>query len=104
MTLKDESYTSGGAFLMEPQALRRAMPMIDRLFANRKSKIGMARLLGPALLFKYLSKTITIDDVERKALSLLGIKGKALRDAPPELAYDIDDLEDYEYAVSRLKS
>lgn len=104
MTLKDESYTAGGAFLMEPEALRRAMPMINRLFANRKSKIGMARLLGPALLFKYLAKTITIDDVERKALSLLGIKGKALRDSAPELAYDIDDLEDYEDALTRLKA
>jgi molybdopterin-guanine dinucleotide biosynthesis protein A len=104
MTLKDESYTAGGAFLMDPQALRRAMPMIDRLFANRKSKIGMARLLGPALLFKYLAKTITIDDVERKALSLMGIKGNALRDAPPQLAYDIDDLEDYEYALAHLQA
>jgi hypothetical protein len=104
MTLKGDAYTAGGAFLMEPQALRRSMPMINRLFANRKSKIGMARLLGPALLYKYLTKTISIDDVEKKALSLLGIKGTALRDAPPELAYDIDYFDDYEYAIAHLQA
>ena len=87
---------------MEPAALRQAMPMINKLFDNRKSKMGMARLLGPKLLYKYLAKTLTIDDVQAKALSLLGLKGTALKDAPPELAYDIDYYDDYEYAVSQL--
>jgi len=102
--LKGESWTAGGMYILEPVALRTAMPMINRLFANRKSKLGMARLLGPALLYKFLSKTLTIDDVERKALSLLGIKGSAMRDAPPELAFDIDYFDDYEYAIAQLKA
>ncbi len=104
MPLKDEAWTAGGMYLMEPEALRKAMPMINRLFANRKSKIGMARLLGPALLYKFLTKTLTIDDVQRKALSLLGIRGTAMREAPPELAYDIDYFDDYEYAITHLKA
>ena len=97
--LRDHGYTHGGMYVLDPDALRRAMPMIDRLFQNRKSKLGMAKLLGPVLLAKFLRKTLSIDDVEAKAMSLLNLKGRAYRDAPPELAYDIDDLEDYEYAV-----
>ncbi len=102
MSLKGDAWTAGGMYLLEPEALRKAMPMINRLFANRKSKIGMARLLGPALLYKFLSKTLTIDDVQRKALSLLGINGTAMPDAPPELAYDIDYVDDYEYAIQHI--
>jgi GTP:adenosylcobinamide-phosphate guanylyltransferase len=104
MNLQGASWTAGGMYLMEPDALKQAMPMIQRLFENRKSKLGMAKLLGPALLCKFLTKKLTIDDVERKALNLLGLRGTAMRDAPPELAYDIDYFDDYEYAISRLDS
>jgi GTP:adenosylcobinamide-phosphate guanylyltransferase len=100
--LRDHGYTAGGVYVMDPDALRRAMPMIVRLFENRKSKLGMAKLLGPTLLVKFFRKTLTIDDVESKAMSLLNLKGKAYRDAPPELAYDIDYLDDYEYAIKHL--
>jgi hypothetical protein len=33
---------------------------------------------------------------------MLGCSGAAIRNAPTELAYDIDDLEDYEYATKQV--
>jgi hypothetical protein len=32
---------------------------------------------------------------------LLGIPAHAVRNAPPELAYDVDVLEEYRYAIAR---
>lgn len=102
--LKDGTWTAGCMYLMDAGALERAKPHIDRLFEVRKSKIGMAKLLGPAFLLKFLRKQLTIPELETKILGLLHCKGRAIADSPPELAYDIDYLDDYDFAVKHLKS
>lgn len=99
LALKGDEWTAGGIYVLRAAALRSAMPMIETLFENRKSKLGMAKLLGPTLLLKFLTRSLTIDDVERKAMQLLRLKGKADREAAPELAYDLDALDDYQYAI-----
>lgn len=98
--LKDGAWTAGCAYLLDSEAFLRIVPQLDRLFDVRKSKLGMARLLGPAFLLKFLTKTLTVADVEGKIRSMLGVTGAAIPDGPPELAFDIDDLDDYEYALA----
>jgi len=97
-TLADGVWTTGCAYLIDVTALETAMPQIERVFKNRKSVVGMAKLLGPRFLFKFVTKTLNVLDVELKITTMLGCTGAAIRNAPTELAYDIDDLEDYEYA------
>ena len=99
ITLGDGAWTTGGVFLIDAEALERSMPQIERVFAQRKSKLGMARLLGPAFVLGLLRRTLTVPQIEAKIQAMLGCSGAAVRHAPPELAYDIDDLEDYAYAV-----
>jgi molybdopterin-guanine dinucleotide biosynthesis protein A len=100
--LKDDAWTTGCAYIINVDALLRARMHIDRVFANRKSKAGMARLLGPSFVFKWLTGRLTLRDVEAKIKSLLDSTGAAVTGSPPELAYDIDYLDDYEYAVEHL--
>ena len=100
--LADGEWTIGGAYLIDAGALQSAMPQIEKVFQNRKSVPGMAKLLGPKFLFKFVTKTLTVPDVENKIVSMLGCSGAAIRNAPTALAYDIDDLEDYEYALTRV--
>lgn len=102
VTLRDGTWTTGCAYVMSVAALERSRPYIERVFENRKSKLGMAKLLGPAFLLKFLTKTLTIPDVERKIESLLKCSGAAVPNSPPELAYDIDFVDDYEYAIEHL--
>jgi len=102
--MKDNQWTTGGAFLIDVQAFQVAMPHIEKLFQNRKSKLGMVKLLGPKFLFKFVRKTLTVPDVEAKIRDMLGCSGSAVLDSPPELAYDIDDLEDYNYAMDNLNA
>jgi GTP:adenosylcobinamide-phosphate guanylyltransferase len=100
---RDGVFTIGGMFLMNARNMPQIRSAIERVFAKRKSKLGMAKLIGPTFIFKFLTKTLTIRDLENKIQSMLGCTGKAVRGAPTELAYDIDDREDYEYAVRLLK-
>lgn len=99
VTLRDDAWTTGCAYLMDVKAMRRAKPHIDRVFENRKSKMGMARLLGPGFVLKWLTKRLTLSDVEAKITSILGCTGAAVTGAAPELTFDIDYPEDYDYAV-----
>jgi molybdopterin-guanine dinucleotide biosynthesis protein A len=101
---RDGTFTIGGMFMMNGNRLRDLRPAIERVFAKRKSKVGMAMLIGPGFVLKWLTKSLTIRDLERKIESMLGCTGSAVRGAPVELAYDIDDLEDYDYAVTHLES
>ncbi|MEZ0327541.1 MAG: nucleotidyltransferase family protein [Fimbriimonas sp.] len=102
--LKDDTWTTGCMYILDVQALRSSKPYIDKIFEVRKSKVGMAKLLGVGFLCKFLTKTLTVPDVERKIQSMLHCSGKAIEHSPPELAYDIDDLSDYEYAMKHLAS
>lgn len=102
--LKDDCWTTGNVFMMDVQALRKAKPHIDRVFLNRKSKVGMAKLLGPAFLLKYLTKRLTLVDIEAKIMSMLGCSGAAITNSRPELHYDIDFQDDYEYAMKHFEN
>jgi len=100
--LADNVWTVGCGYVMDVQAFQQAMPHIERVFENRKSKLGMAKLLGPAFLIKFLTKKLTVPDIEGKIQSMLGCSGCAVLNSPPELSYDIDALDDYEYALEHL--
>lgn len=99
---KDGTFTIGGMFLMNARKMPQIRASIEKVFAQRKSKLGMAKLIGPAFIFKFITKTLTIKDLENKIESMLNCSGKAVRKAPVQLAYDIDDLEDYDYAVKHV--
>jgi GTP:adenosylcobinamide-phosphate guanylyltransferase len=100
--LRDNTWTTGCAYVMDVQAFQAALPHLERLFINRKNKVGMVRQLGLRFLIKFLFKTLTVPDVEAKIESMLGCSGAAILHSPPELAYDIDDLEDFNYAMEHL--
>lgn len=96
--LGDGEWTTGCAYLIDAEALERSMPQIEKVFAQRKSKLGMVKLLGPVFTYRFLTKSLTVDQIEAKIQAMLGCSGAAVRHAPPELAYDIDDLEDLQFA------
>jgi GTP:adenosylcobinamide-phosphate guanylyltransferase len=100
--LKDDEWTTGCAYVMDVKALQKAKPHIDRVFENRKSKLGMAKLLGPAFVLKWLTKRLTLVDVEAKIMNILGCSGAAVTGCAPELAFDIDYVDDYDYAIAHV--
>jgi len=102
--LQDNVWTVGGAYVMDSQAFQTSLPHIEKVFANRKSKLGMAKLLGPLFLYKFLRKKLTVADIEGKIQGMLGCTGCAVLNSPPELAYDIDYLDDYEYALQHANA
>jgi GTP:adenosylcobinamide-phosphate guanylyltransferase len=99
--LKDGEFTLGGMFLIDAAAMRKMRPHAEQVFNQRKSKMGMAKLLGFGFAIKFATNRLSLMDVEKKIVSLLGCTAAPVAGAPAEFAYDIDDWEDYSYAVAR---
>ena len=89
-------FNNGVTALLDEQVRKIA----GRFFDARKSAVGMARLLGPALLLRYLVRRLRIAHVEQRAASVFGVRAAAIRDSGPGLSYDVDTLADYRYACA----
>lgn len=100
-TIGSERVAGGSTFYFGPGVAPQVQQVATRLFTARKSVWAMARLLGPALLALFALRRLRIEDVERRAEHVFGLRARAVRNAPPELCYDVDSLEDYEYALER---
>jgi CTP:molybdopterin cytidylyltransferase MocA len=93
---------NGSVVYFGPGIAPRVLDVAQRLFAARKSLFGMARLLGPALLARFVVNRLEIDHIEARAAELFGISARAVCGASPALCYDVDTYEDYRYALDRL--
>ena len=102
--LGGERVANGNVFFVAPEAIEPLQSWATRFFAARKSKLGMAKLLGPGLLLRFVFGKLTIGAIERKAVRTLGMQVAAIRDAAPELCYDVDTLDEYLYAREQLRA
>ena len=100
--LGGERLANGNVFFIASEAIEPLRSWATRFFAARKSKLAMARLLGPGLLLRYVLGTLTIGAIETKAEKTLGLPVAAIRDCDPEICFDVDTLDEYRYACERL--
>ncbi len=101
ITLAGEKVVNGGVFAIPADAATRIEAFAKRFFDARKSPLRMARLTGPTLLLQFLFKRLSVAKLQEHAERLLDIPARAVRYAPAELAYDVDILEEYRYAIDR---
>lgn len=99
--LDGEYVTNGGAFWLPAGSRDAVRAMAVRFFDARKSVWQMASLLGFRLLMRFALRRLSIGDLEAHAHALLGLRTVAVRGCAAELAYDIDTLEEYRYAIAQ---
>lgn len=98
VALRSGKVTAGCAYVLRADAVERARRHVEAVFQNRKSKLGMARVLGLPFVWKFLTKSLRLEDIERRATQLLGCNARAVPNGAPDLAFDIDDLDDLRLA------
>lgn len=96
--MKEGVFTGGSIQLMRPSALEANLPLINRTFAARKSKMGMVRMLGLGFVVKFLLGTLSIAEVERRAREFTGCVCRAVISEEAGLAFDIDSPEQVAFA------
>lgn len=101
IALAGETVVNGGVFHIPAGGAPRARDFATALFEARKAPWRMATIAGPALLLKFAMKRLSVSDLERHATRVLATPVMAVRDAPAELAFDADTVDEYRYALDR---
>ncbi|MBI3910401.1 MAG: NTP transferase domain-containing protein [Armatimonadetes bacterium] len=96
--LAEGAFTGGGQLLIRPRAVLDNMPLVQGLFSNRKTQIGMARALGAGLVWKLFTRRLAVGEIEARVSALTRCYCRAVLDCHAELAFDIDNLLDLRYA------
>jgi len=89
-------------FHVRPAFVKSSETRIARVFLARKSQRKMAALLGPALLVRWATRTLTVAAVAGRVERIMGCKAQAIANADPALAFDIDTIDDYQYADTHV--
>ncbi len=106
--LFEGSFTGGNAFLLPKNRLEHIEPLINQAFENRKNPLALARMLGAKFIFRFVSKKLTIGEVETKISAFLGCTAGAVQVSDASIAFDVDKIEDLvtarEVAAKRKQS
>jgi GTP:adenosylcobinamide-phosphate guanylyltransferase len=102
ITLAGERIVNGGVFLLPPGGAARIERIATPLFDARKRPWRMASLIGIGTLWRWVTGTLSVGNLEAKASSVLGMPSAAVRDCAPELAFDVDTVADYRYACEHV--
>lgn len=102
--LRDGEWTLGCAFLLDPEPLFQARQHIEQVFQARKNQWQMARLLGPMLIARFATKRLTLNHIQARCEQILGCSGAVVLGSAPELAFDIDNPQEWHAARQQLES
>lgn len=100
LRLAGERVVNGGVFLLPPGSAARLMGLASRFFETRKRPWRMAGVIGPLTLLRFATGRLSVAHLEAKAHQVLGLPARAVRGCAPELAFDVDTIEEYRYACA----
>ncbi|CEK12520.1 NTP transferase domain-containing protein [Chthonomonas calidirosea] len=100
--LKDGYWTTGCVFCVSTSVYLHLLPLLESLFHSRKSQWKTALRVGPVVAWRFFTHQLTVPEIVQRAERLLQCRAFAHTKAPPEVAYDIDDLQDYDKAFNYL--
>lgn len=91
---KDATITGGNFALMEPEIIMANLGLLENAYNARKSVFQTLKLLGPKIISKFLTKTLTIPDIENRVTKIVNAKAKVIVTPYPEVGVDVDKPED----------
>ena len=101
--LRDGCFTGGDILFLNPQMMEKKKEWLSRIVESRKNPVALARLIGAKVIFKYLTRQLTIKDVEERVDKMLGIKALAVITPYPEMGFDVDKVGHVQVAERILK-
>jgi len=91
--------TTGSCFYLDGPALKSNFPLFHDLFRFRKYPHRLAVMLGFRILWAFAFGGLSVEMAEERATQLTGAEVKAVEVANAAIAYDIDNLENYNFAL-----
>lgn len=102
--LRDGSFAGGDIFMVRASALQLNLHLVRRLIEARKSIWQLVKLIGPKMIFKFLTRRLTLAEAEKIVGRALNCRGKAIISPHAELAMDVDKVHQMEMVRSLLEA
>jgi hypothetical protein len=100
--LKDLQACGGDLHLARTAVVDKDSEFWEKLIEARKNPAAQASLLGFDIIFRFLTRQLTADDVIRRVAQRLGLKGRALISPFAELGMDVDKPHQLEIMRAHL--
>jgi GTP:adenosylcobinamide-phosphate guanylyltransferase len=94
--LQDGEFTGGNAVLLPRARVPALIELANVAYGARKNPAALARMLGAALVLKFITKKLRINDVEARASHVLGCRVGAIQMTHASIAFDVDKPHDLE--------
>jgi molybdopterin-guanine dinucleotide biosynthesis protein A len=94
--------TMGSAIFFSGAMLRSNIPLMQDFFRLRKQPHKLALMLGLPIVFGFLTGRLRLSMLEQRLEQLMGGRVRAFELSDAGIAYDIDDRQNYEYALTHL--
>lgn len=91
--IKEGRFTGGNLILMTPVAVPSLLSFMEQLYRGRKNPFALAAVFGWSFVFKLLTGSATIAELEARASHLLGVTANAFISEDASLGADIDKPE-----------
>lgn len=101
--LKGVNVAGGDLMIMKFDIVHRNRELWDMLANARKHAWKIAQGVGLKVLLKLMTRQLSIADIERTGLRLIGAPLKVVTDAPPEMAMDGDKPHQIDLLRAELK-
>ena len=92
--MKEGVFCGGNIVFFKPDVFFQKKELIRELFDNRKSTWKYAKILGLKFILKFLFKTLTLEEVEKRVTDIIGYNSIAVMVSYPEIMIDLDKLSD----------
>jgi GTP:adenosylcobinamide-phosphate guanylyltransferase len=92
--LRDGTFCGAGVSVVRAGAAERVASILRAFAAARKSPLRLAALFSPSLALRVAAGWVGISELERRAAELTGLRCRGIPCDEPELAVNVDRLED----------
>ncbi|KAB3532484.1 nucleotidyltransferase family protein [Alkaliphilus serpentinus] len=95
-SLREGEFTGGNLILLKPKAISKIERVGRYMIDNRKNPLKMSAFFGLGIITKFLTKTLSIAQLEEYIEDRFDISAKAYHCKNPEICHDLDDPKEIE--------
>lgn len=92
--MKEGIFCGGNIIFFKPEVFFQKKKLIKELFDNRKDTWKYVKILGLKFILKFLFKTLTLEEMEKRVTDILGYNSIAAMISYPEIMIDLDKPSD----------
>ncbi len=102
--LREGQVTGGNMMVLDARILEEFRSVAERLAANRKKPLALARLLGWRFVLRLLIGRLDIPSLEGRVSAIFGLRAHAIVCWDPEIGMDVDKPADLDLVRKALES